>query len=566
MRHFSLCLLSLTLALGLSQPAHGQEGGRTGDPLGGNPDAVDEVRLSQVVIDGETLFSVRGVTAFPAERRAKEIADRIRTLAMDPKIDASSLALEEHPGSTWILADGRRVMSVLEEDAAIEQVTRATLADAHRLRIQEAIENYRDARRGAVLWLHALYALGTTFALVVVIYFCRRALALVRAEIERRYQADVQGIQDRAFHIVKADQIWRALTGLLNIAWMFVIFVVAYAYLNYVFTLFPWTRGLAKGLFATIMSPIRTMGTGLVGMIPNLVFLTVLILATRYALKLMRAFFEGISRETVKLKGFEADWAWPTYRLIRLLTIGFVAVVAYPYIPGSGSDAFKGVSLFFGIVFSLGSSSLIGNIIAGYSMTYRRTFRLGDRVKIGGDIGAVETMGLLVTHLRTIKNEDLVVPNSTILANQVTNYSSMARERGLILHTTVGIGYETPWRQVEAMLLEAAARTENLWREPPPYILQTLLGDFCVTYELNVYCDAPHAMETLYTNLHRNILDVFNEYGVQIMTPAYEKDPKEPKVVPKEQWFAAPAQPPRSPALSTSQSGASRVSTGQRTV
>jgi len=469
---------------------------------------------------------------------------------MDPNIGASSLALEEHPGSTWILADGRRIMMVLEEDAAIEQMARGTLAEAHRRRIAETIENFRNDRRAAVLWLYALYPLGATLTLVIAIFGGRRSLTLVRLGIERRYQADVQGIQDRAFKIVKADQIWRALTGLLNIAWSFVILIVVYAYLDYVFTLFPWTRGLSTDLLATIINPIQTMGIGLVGMIPNLAFLTVLILATRYALKLMRAFFEGIARETVKLKGFDTDWAWPTFRLVRLLTIAFVAVVAYPYVPGSGSEAFKGVSLFFGIVFSLGSSSLIGNIIAGYSMTYRRTFRLGDRVKIGEDVGDVEKMRLLVTHIRTLKNEDLVVPNSTILATQVTNYSSMARERGLILHTTVGIGYETPWRQVEAMLLEAATRTENLWREPSPYVLQKLLGDFCVTYELNVYCDSPHSMEILYTNLHRNILDVFNEYGVQIMTPAYEYDPKQPKVVPKEQWFAAPAQAPRSPVLS----------------
>jgi small-conductance mechanosensitive channel len=448
-------------------------------------------------------------------------------------------------------------MTVLEEDAAIEQVTRDTLAQAHRRRIEEAIENYRNDRRRAVLWIHALYAFGATLALVVVIYADRRTLTLARVRIERRYQADVQGIQDRAFRIVKADQIWRALTGLLNLAWSVVIFVAAYAYLHYVLKLFPWTRGLSMGLLATMMNPIRTMGTGLVGMIPDLAFLTILILGTRYVLKLMRAFFEEIARETVKLKGFEADWALPTYRLVRLLTIALAVVVAYPYVPGSGSNAFKGVSLFFGIVFSLGSSSLIGNLIAGYSLTYRRTFRPGDRVRIGEDIGDVETMRLLVTHIRTLKNEDLVVPNSTILATQVTNYSAMARERGLILHTTVGIGYETPWRQVEAMLLDAAARTQNLWREPSPYVLQKLLGDFCITYELNVYTDTPHAMEILYTNLHRNILDVFNEYSVQIMTPAYERDPEQPKIVPKEQWFAAPAQSPHPAAPSASQSGPS---------
>jgi small-conductance mechanosensitive channel len=184
-------------------------------------------------------------------------------------------------------------------------------------------------------------------------------------------------------------------------------------------------------------------------------------------------------------------------------------------------------------------------------MTYRRAFRIGDRVKLGQYVGDVAQMRLMVTHLRTLKNEEVVVPNSSILSSEVVNYSTLAQQRGLILHTTVGIGYETPWRQVEAMLVEAAGRTPGLLREPPPFVLQTALGDFCVTYEINVYCDTPHVMALLYTELHRNILDVFNEYGVQIMTPSYEADPAEPKLVPKEQWYAAPARPsePAQPAL-----------------
>jgi small-conductance mechanosensitive channel len=174
-------------------------------------------------------------------------------------------------------------------------------------------------------------------------------------------------------------------------------------------------------------------------------------------------------------------------------------------------------------------------------MTYRRAFKIGDRVKIGSHVGEVDRMRLLVTHLRTPKNEDVVVPNSEILGAEVINYSSLARERGLILHTTVGIGYDTPWRQVEAMLLESAARTPGLLRDPKPFVLQTQLGDFAITYEINVYTDTPHVMMALYTALHRNILDVFNEYGIQIMTPAYEGDPEQPKVVPKDQWYTAPA-------------------------
>jgi len=220
-------------------------------------------------------------------------------------------------------------------------------------------------------------------------------------------------------------------------------------------------------------------------------------------------------------------------------------VVCFPYVPGSESPAFRGVTIFIGVLFSLGSSSLLANLIAGYTMTYRRAFHLGDRIKVGDLMGDVTQVGLMVTHLRSVKNEEFVVPNSLILNSNVINYSALARERGLILHTTVGIGYETPWRQVEAMLLMAAERTPGLLSEPPPYILQQGLGDFCVTYELNVYSDKPAAMYQQYTDLHRSILDVFNEYNVQIMTPAYVSDPAGPKVVARDQWFAEPAQLPQ---------------------
>jgi len=239
--------------------------------------------------------------------------------------------------------------------------------------------------------------------------------------------------------------------------------------------------------------------------------------------------------------GFEREWADPTYKLLRVAIVALALVVAYPYIPGSSSDAFKGISIFIGIVFSLGSSSTIANVIAGYTMTYRRAFHIGDRVKIGNITGDVTEMRLQVTHLRTIKNEEVIIPNSSILNNEVVNYSSLAHRHGLILHTTVGIGYETPWRQVEAMLVIAAERTPGIMSDPKPFVRQLSLGDFAVTYEINVYCDDPHTMAQIYTALHRNILDVFNEHGIQIMTPAYEGDPESPKVVPKEQWFTAPA-------------------------
>jgi small-conductance mechanosensitive channel len=533
-------LITVALIAGSGTPAFGQD--QATAPR--NNDGDTNVRLAGVVIDGETLFSVRGVTAHPAERRAQQIKDRILTVAMDSKIDSKSLTLEDHPGATWILAQGQLIMAVLDEDAAIEDLDRGPLAELYRTRIGRAIEEYREDRRAEVLWSRALYTLGATVLLVIVMLAGRWIFGLIHAGLERRYRARIESLEGRSHHLVKVDQVARVLHGLLILTWSIGTVVVVYAWLHYVLSMFPWTRGFASSLFGIIVDPLKTMGMGLVGMIPNLVFLAILLIVTRYAVKMIRSVFDALANRSLTVKNFDPEWAEPTYRIVRLLAFALAVVVAYPYIPGSESGAFKGVTLFAGVIFSLGSSSFIGNIIAGYSMTYRRPFRVGDRVKIGEYTGDVEEVRLFVTRLRTVKNEEVVVPNSKILDSEITNYSSLARERGLILHTTVGIRYETPWRQVEAILLEAAARTEGLSRDTAPFVLKKELGTFCVIYELNVYCDEAGKMILVYTQLNSNILDTFNEYGIQIMTPSYEGDTEQLKVVPREHWYAAPARPP----------------------
>jgi small-conductance mechanosensitive channel len=208
---------------------------------------------------------------------------------------------------------------------------------------------------------------------------------------------------------------------------------------------------------------------------------------------------------------------------------------------------------------SIGSSSFIANMIAGYALTFRRAFTLGEWIELGGTYGEVMQTRLQVTHLRTPKNEEVIIPNSTILTSPVTNYSKLAHERGLILHTSVHIGYETPWRQVEAMLLMAAQRTPSVARDPPPFVLQRKLGTFAVEYELNVYCNDASLRARALSELHRNILDVFNEHGVQIMTPAYEGDPKQPKVVASERRFSPTEPTDAASLLRDLQSGARNV-------
>jgi small-conductance mechanosensitive channel len=505
------------------------------------PAAVDDIDTAPVVIDGAVLFNVRGVSSFPAEARARGIQERIVAIAGDRAISPDSVRIVESQGATRILAGDRPIMQVAEADANLEQLSVPELAAVHQRRIQQAIADYRAARTGGALRSATLTTVVATLLLLAAYVALQWLSRMFDRLLIRRLQARVQSVEIKTLEVMRADQIWGAVrSGVLGIRTL-VLLGIFLLYLGFVLAQWPWTHGLSQNIVSFAVGPLQVIGRGIIANIPSLVFLAVLFYVIRAGLKAIRLFFEAVERGTLKLAGFYPDWAQPTYKIVRLAVIAFGLVVAYPYIPGSQSEAFKGVSLFIGIVFSLGSSTAIANMIAGYMMTYRRAFKIGDRVKIGDTIGEVIQTRLQVTHLRSPKNEEIVIPNSEILSGEVLNYSSLARETGLILHTEVGIGYETPWRQVEAMLLSAAERTPGLVREPPAFVLLKKLADFAVTYELNVFSKDVKAMMATYTALHRNILDVFNEYGVQIMTPAYEGDPAEPKVVPPKDWYAAPA-------------------------
>ena len=502
------------------------------------------METAPVVIDDMTLFSVRGIQSFPAEERANAIEDKIGKLAADRSIPVASLAISETEFSTDIMAGDKRIVSVYDADAAVDRISRQVLARAYLAKLRTSIEKYRQDRSPESLARGAGYSLLVTIGLIAALFVLGKMYRGLYALLENRYKSRIGALHIQSLEFVRAERIWTALTGILRAIRFILAFITFYVCLQLVLGFFPWTRLLAADLQDYVMKPVLLLGKGILKHIPNLLFIAVLIILTRYFLKLMKLFFAGIEHKTLTISGFDPDWAKPTYKIARLLVVVFAVIVAYPYIPGSESPAFKGISLFIGVVFSLGSSSAISNIIAGYMMTYRRAFKVGDRVKIDEYTGDVTDIRLQVTHLRTIKNEEVIVPNSTILAGHIVNYSTFAREHGLILHTTVGIGYEVPWRQVEAMLILAAERTPGLLREPRPFVLQKSLGDFAVNYELNVYVDDPHGMATRYSELHKNVLDAFNEYGVQIMTPAYEGDPDQPKVVAKEQWFTQPAKLP----------------------
>jgi len=503
-----------------------------------------DVPTAPVNIDGVTLFRVRGVSSYSAADRAAAIAQRIAAVAADRQVSPDSFQIVDGPNAVRLVAGNQLLMGVVDADAALEGVSRIELAVAHLARIRQAIAGYREARAPAALSRAAMRTAIATLLLAAVIAAVLFVWRRLDAVLRRRVQERIHSVGIQSFEVVRADQIRAALESVFFGLRAIVLLALVLVYAGYVLAAWPWTRPLSRDAAAFALAPLRTIGAGIVANIPRLVFLAVLFLLVRLALRLIRLFFDELARGAVRLGKFDPDWAEPTYKLVRIAVIAFGLVVAYPYIPGSQSEAFKGVSLFIGIVFSLGSSSAISNMIAGYMMTYRRAFRIGDRVKIGDSIGEVIEMRLQVTHLRSLKNEEIIIPNSEILSGDVMNYSSLALERGLILHTEVSINYSTPWRQVEAMLLAAAERTPGLGTKPAPFVLVKRLGDFSITYELNVPCGEVWQMPRTYTALHHNVLDVFNEHGVQIMVPAYEGDPPEPKIVPPRDWYAAPAAPP----------------------
>ena len=503
----------------------------------------DPMLAAPVVLDGQTLFRVRGTAAIPAQDRAAFILANVRRLADDSSIDPELGKLVPEDGAIAIVFGDIRVARIYDIDAQLDSVPLKLAAGGALIRLKEAIEDYRQARAPQQLLRNTLLLLAFSLLAAGSLWACLRIFGWLNRLIEGHVKSRLDKLEKASHRIIHTGQVWTVFGAFVRGVRMFAVIGIALTWLNTALSLYPWTRPFASGIFRMVLDPLQRMGTGLIESLPKLVFLVVLYFVVRAVLRMLHTFFMRVGRGYIQLEQFDRDWAMPTYRIVRIVVIAFALVVAYPYIPGSDTEAFKGVGLFMGVVLSIGSTSFIANMIAGYSLTYRGAYREGDMVRIGDHMGKVENVRAMSTLIRSLKNEEINIPNSVVLASAVVNYSTFQREQGLILHTDVGIGYDVPWRQVEALLKLAAERTDGVLDDPAPYVLQRAMGDFAVTYQLNVYCRDAHRMNTSYSLLHGNIQDVFNEHGVQIMSPHYESDPVDAKVVSPDRWFAAPAAP-----------------------
>jgi len=371
---------------------------------------------------------------------------------------------------------------------------------------------------GSPLWLLGAWVAFTAIAAVafwVVAFGFRRFHNYVASLQGKRIHA----ITARGQDLLSEQEVTLIVLGLLRFVRYAANALLFYIYLTFVFGLFPATRSLAASLFGYFVHAAQEIGLSMIDYLPSLVFLLVLAWVTRALIRLMKMGFDRIAFGRVRLSNFPAEFAQPTFRLARTLVIVFAIIVAYPYLPGSGSPAFQAVSIFMGLLVSLGSSGAIANIVSGLSLTYMRAFKLGDRVRIADAEGDVIDRTTFVTKIRTPKNVEVTIPNAMVMSNHIVNYSGQEAQPYLVLHTTVTLGYDADWRQVHEVMINAALEVEGILEDPAPFVLQTALDDFYVHYELNASTKSPRAMSQTYSALHAKLQDAFNEAGIEVASP-----------------------------------------------
>jgi small-conductance mechanosensitive channel len=473
----------------------------------------------------DTLFLIYSkIGATTQKERAHRISEKIYALYDDDFLKIDSISVEKSENTVDILYGETIIMSISETDALWNNQSMEALAQAYQEKIKASILLAKNERSWTKIGLRfGLMLLVIAFAWLLIRLIRKGYYRLTRA-ILRKKEGYLKNLSYKNYTFLSAEQELQILLILIKISRWFVFILLLYILLPIIFSIFPFTRNWADALFSLIWVPFKAVLNAVWAYLPNLFSILIIYFLMRYFIRLVQYIFKEIESEKLVINGFHSDWAMPTNGIVKFLLYAFMFVLIFPHLPGSNSDVFKGVSVFVGVLFSLGSSTAIANMVAGLVITYMRPFKIGDRIKVGEITGDVLEKTLLVTRIRTVKNEIITIPNSSILSGNTTNYSSDAEENGLIIHTTVTIGYDVPWREMHEVLIEAVMRTDMLLKEPKPFVYQTSLDDFYVSYQINAYTKDADKQGSIYSNLHQNIQDVCNEKGIEIMSPHYRAE------------------------------------------
>jgi small-conductance mechanosensitive channel len=473
-----------------------------------------------LVIDGDTLLVLytRKGGILP-QARVEDIREKIMEEGRRVTLFTDSVYIYDSEITTDIMIGEELVMSVTDNDGLWQNKTRQELAAEYRTIIEAKIKELHAQYGLKRKMLGVAYVLGAMLVLGLLIWatnYCYRRwrYRLLRILLRRTRPLAIKDYEVLNLH----RQGILFLTGF-NVLRYLIIFLLLFIFVPMFFVAFPETKSFTFTIFGYVWNPFVNILKSVVGFLPKFFQIIVIIICFRYLVKGLHYLMNEIGSGRLKINGFYADWAQPTYLILRVLCYSFMIVMIWPLLPSSDSQVFQGVSVFIGIIVSLGSSSIIGNVMAGMVMTYMRPFHVGDFIKYGDTEGFVIEKSVLVTRIRTRKNDVITIPNSNLMTSQTTNYTFSAHNYGVIVHTKVTIGYDMQWQHIRDLLLAAAAKTAHLQKKPEPFVRITALDDFYVEYEINAYTRKSDLLGDIYSELHQNILDSFHSNGVEIMSP-----------------------------------------------
>ncbi|NGF54991.1 mechanosensitive ion channel family protein [Parapedobacter sp. SGR-10] len=470
----------------------------------------------------DTLFRIYTyVGSYSPRERAASIESRIRSLAENYKFEPDSLTLS-HQENNWVVFwNDQMIASVDEHEAMWADVSTEQLARDYFTKIKESIDGYREETSLKRLASGIAFACLIILTVTLIIIGIGKMIGWIKRRLLASRNRIFTGFKIKGYELVSPNQQVKFFWTILHVLQWILILTSVYLALPVLLNLFPSTEGYAPILLGYFIKPLKDVVKAILGYLPNLITIVVICFIFRYLLKALRFFATELHEGVLSIPGFYREWAMPTYQILRVLLFAFLLIVIFPYLPGSESPIFKGVSVFIGVLFTFGSAGALGNIVAGLVLTYMRPFSVGDRIKIGEVTGDIIEKSLLVTRIRTTKNEVISIPNSQVMNSHTINYSMDVEENPLIVYTHITMAYEIPWARVHELARQACDRVEFLEKQPEPFILQTSLDDFYVTYQVNAYTRNPHRQALIYSELHKNILDVFHEAGIELLSPHF---------------------------------------------
>ena len=488
---------------------------------------IDSLRLTAIGYPvlgffNDTLFIIYNKSgSFSAQDRANAIMERIKKLSDNFNFKPDSIHLVSTETTADLAFRDNILISISDNDALWNNTTRIDLAEKYKKIIGNEVVKYKHETSFSTLAKEIGLALLVILVVIIFIIYISKFFRWTANKISEQKDNLIKGIRIKNYTLFDAGKEVIALLKVNNVVKWLLILLLIYIALPILFGIFPWTKDFTSILFGYILDPLKRIGNAFWDFLPNLITIIVIVTVFRYIIRGIRFLKEEIRIGQLTIPGFFPDWANPTYQIVRILIYAFMVVVIFPYLPGSNSRVFQGVTVFLGFLFTFGSAGSLSNVISGLVLTYMRLFKIGDRVKIADVTGDVIEKSLLVTRIRTIKNEIISIPNSTVMNSHTINYSSDAPGLGLILNATVTIGYDVPWKKMYEALIEAALRTEYVLHDPKPFVLQTGLEDFYVSYQINAYIREANKQTDIYSVLYQNIQDVCNERGIEIMSPHY---------------------------------------------